>query len=127
MEPLEGRAGEQALHSFQAGIGKPMPVMWRPRAWGYAPHAPGRGRQPPGHTRVPCEELADGVDLREFSPKARTGPRPTPRWSAERRRVPRSGTRTYEMDAPLGAPSPRLCEGDEKDDGLPGAGKECGR
>ena len=41
---------------------------------GYAPLAPGRGRTPPGHTRVPCEELADGVDLRESWPKARTGP-----------------------------------------------------
>ena len=49
------------------------------------PHAPGRGRTPPGHTRVPCEELADGVDLRESLPKARTASRQTPPWSAERR------------------------------------------
>ena len=56
------------------------------------PQAPGQGRTPPGHTRVPCEELADGVDPKgvvpgESWPKARTGPCQTPRWSAERRRT----------------------------------------
>ena len=61
----------------------------RPRAGDErTPQAPGRGRTPPGHTRVPCEELADGKTCRPGrtpvrhgtvkSPKARTGPRPTP-------------------------------------------------
>lgn len=49
-------------------------------------------RTPPGHTRVPCEELADGVGAKgeipgESLPKARTGRRQTRRWSAERRRA----------------------------------------
>jgi hypothetical protein len=30
------------------------------------------------------------------------------------------------MDAPLGAPSPQLFEGDERDDGVPGAAKNTG-
>jgi hypothetical protein len=56
--------------------GEPVPAL----------ETPERGRTPPGHTRVPCEELADGVDPHWKSwPKARTGPRKTSRWSAGKR------------------------------------------
>jgi hypothetical protein len=48
-------------------------------------HALGRRRTPPGGSKTPCEELADGG---ANAPKARPGAvRRTPRWRAERRHV----------------------------------------
>jgi hypothetical protein len=106
--------------------------MRRLRAWGNVAPAPGRGRPPPGHTRVPREEVADGVDPKglipgESWPKARTGPRKRPRWSTGRRPCSARNTARDKTDAPIGAPFPRSVEGERRDYGLPGAGKEYGR
>src|SRR5882757_6724674 len=45
-----------------------------------------------------------------------------------RRKAPRVGnnTRYYPLTRLLGAPSPRICEGDERDYGVPGAAKNTG-
>ena len=116
MEPPIGVLPEnRQLPLSGPGSGNRSRSMRRPRAWPNAGHAPGQGRTPPGHTRVPCEELADGVDPRESWPKARTGPRKTPRWSAERRPRSSKGSAARRIRTRLiGAPSPRFVEGDEK-------------
>jgi hypothetical protein len=59
--PIEGAAGEQTGALVGTGVGK-TDRGWRgARGRGTTyPSAPGQGRTPPGHTRVPGEELADG-------------------------------------------------------------------
>jgi hypothetical protein len=103
--------------------------MRRLRGETNAPPTLGRRRAPPGGTRTPRQELADGVRKR-YARAEKRGP------SAVKRRD----------GAPQGAASPRkercalnsmtrrparhslaCCEGREKDGGRPGAGKEYGR
>ena len=57
----------------------------RSRVSGYAPGTPERGRTPPGHTRVPCEELADGVS---FGRLAESADRTLDNAAMERREAP---------------------------------------
>src|SRR5664279_1411286 len=110
------------------GSGNRSRLTRRPRAWGNAPHAPGQGRTPPGHTRVPCEELADGVDPWESWPKARTGPRKTPRWSAERRpRSPKGSAALRIRMRLIGAPSPHFERGRKREVRRTRRRKEYGR
>jgi hypothetical protein len=52
-----------------------------------APPAPGRRRTPPGHTRVPREELADGV---AFGAKPKSADRTPSDAAMERREAPAS-------------------------------------
>jgi hypothetical protein len=55
------------------------------RAWRYALQAPGRRRTPPGHTRVPREELADGVSFGRLAESADRTPSDA---AMERREAP---------------------------------------
>src|SRR5450631_1259053 len=76
------------------------------------PPAPGRRRTPPGHTRVPREELADGDG--PLGPDRKRGPDAVRRrrWSAERRpHSSKESAARRKTGAPLGAPSPRLFRG----------------
>jgi len=105
--------------------------MWRPRAEAIAASTPGRRRTPPGHTKVPREELADG--LGHVGLRRKRGP------DAVRRRdgAPRGARISPDAHAPQGA-DPKmlrrsalhpldLFEGDEKGDyGVPGAAKNTG-
>jgi hypothetical protein len=83
----------------------------------YAPFAPGRRRHPPGDTKTPREELADGAKQPKSASRQKRGPdaEKTPRWSAAGRSVLRQRTHAPQgamFDvAPRGAPSPRYFEG----------------
>jgi len=58
----------------------------RSRVWPNAGHTPERGRTPPAHTRVRCEELADGVS---FGRLAESADRTLSNAVMERREAPR--------------------------------------
>jgi hypothetical protein len=83
----------------------------------YAPFAPGRRRHPPGDTKTPREELADGAKQPKSASRQKRGPdaEKTPRWSAAGRSVLRQRTHAPQgamFDvAPRGAPSPRYLPG----------------
>ena len=53
--------------------------------------------------------------------EARTRDPKSPPWRAERRSASRKGCAYLRLVAPIGAPSPRLCEGSEIEGGLAGA------
>ena len=79
------------------------------------PPLPGRAGPRPGTLGCPARSsLTVGVQLKP-SPKARTGPRKTPRWSAERRPHPSKEDAARRIRTRLiGAPSPRFIRGGRK-------------